>query len=159
MTKELFIRMVENGKESELTVSNPTKESEQALLAGVLSFMDIKLDDNLLRIQQLYADFYTSETNHNFTEINEDVPLKNNENLLALSDNELFKRGMKRNVNDDIVYRCHYICPKCKDEGNHYIYKNRTDITCHNCKHKMPVRELPPGVSEDVYFHAGDYDK
>lgn len=72
------------------------------------------------------------------------------------------KSGVKYDKYRVKQFRCRYVCEKCETKGNHYIYPNRTEITCHECKHDMAVHSVKDdfGTMTDEhnnFFYAGLY--
>ena len=53
--------------------------------------------------------------------------------------NDHYKTGIKIK-NGVKYYRCHYVCEKCGNRGNHYILEKDPSITCHDCGIRMRVR-------------------
>lgn len=156
--RELYIRMIDGGKETELSVSNPNDKTEQLLLAGVLSFMDIELSEEFLRVQKMYADFYDGTFNPVLVENNEKVIVEVATDPKDMNDSELFALGMKRNKQDVLIYRCRYICPKCYYKGNHYINSSLKRMSCRKCESDIFVHKtLASPDEEQTYFYAGNY--
>lgn len=72
------------------------------------------------------------------------------------------KSGVKYDKYRVKQFRCRYVCEKCETKGNHYIYPNRTEVTCHECKHDMAVHSVKDdfGTMTDEhnnFFYAGLY--
>lgn len=160
MTKELFIRMVKDNVETELTVSRPSESLENTLLAGVLSFMDIELSENLLKIQKMYTDFYDGTFNHEFMETNEEICAVITKEENTLTEKDLYEQGLKYDAYKKLTYKCRYRCGECNYTGTHYILPRRKVISCHKCREQLLV--YSPEVSPDaanVHFYAGIYKK
>lgn len=73
-----------------------------------------------------------------------------------------FSTGIRVNDYGKEKFRCHYICPNCNNEGNHYIDENVKLINCHECSYKIkPLSiETEYGVTVDKYnnyYYAGNY--
>jgi DNA-directed RNA polymerase subunit M/transcription elongation factor TFIIS len=60
-----------------------------------------------------------------------------------------FKTGYKIKADDHgnriKLYRTRYICPKCKNKGNHYVPEGTDFVDCHNCQTTMPVKKAVAG--------------
>lgn len=153
--KEIFIKITDEGKEMEMNISQPSKETEQALLSGILGFFNIDVNRSMPYIQKLYEDFYDGSFNPEIIETNESIK---EPDYRSMTSQQLFELGIKISPHDKIMYRCHYICTSCGDEGNRYIDPRFSSTTCHKCKERLFIKT--PEVSPDEFgnhYHAGDY--
>lgn len=155
--KEVYIRIKDGEKESELKINDIDPAHHLAFLDGLFQFFDVTVDFKHLsevyrRSGEAYKDFYDSlDTKANYAE--EKPPAKKvdaeafSKNLQAIVGTEPdapsedhFVTGIKYNSLKEPTYRCRYKCPSCKHESNHYIKPTIVHVKCYNCKRMLKVR-------------------
>jgi hypothetical protein len=68
---------------------------------------------------------------------------------------DFWKTGKKYNDKGDPKYKTAYDCPKCYENGRHYVYKTTTKVACHNCSATLAV-ERANDVPVDSRFEMGE---
>ena len=183
--KELYIRLKDGEKESELRLTEIAEEHKLPLIDGFFKFFNINVDfkemaETYVAVGASYRDFYKNaksvefaETNESFKEEpQEETPAKpvepeidvsalaDSKNYLH-SDDDHYKTGIKTKFGVN-HYRCHYICPNCSNRGNHYIKKDLRLVSCHDCQQQMVVKPASPNGFPETdeftnFFVAGNF--
>lgn len=159
MKKELFMKLTTEGKEVEMSISDPDNMTMNLLLASFVDFLDIEPFENLTKIEQLYLDFYDGSFNPEVLETNEEMKIVRNMNFDIMTTDELFAIGIKRFTDGNIARRCRYTCPECNNTGTRYIVDGKDVAICHECSNKMTIRPSSANSFNKAHIHyfAGDY--
>lgn len=176
--KELYLRMRNGEKESELTIPAFNGDNQLAIIQGVFSFFDVDVNfkemaEIDIRTRQAYASFY-KQGETEFTEIGEDVKLSEPQVKFTQKVNGVEVQEQheeKREVldhhtlgykikNGEKMYRCRYTCQSCGHRTNIYIKESERWISCYSCNKNLKVlpattQPFPARDSFGNFFIAG----
>lgn len=76
------------------------------------------------------------------------------------SETDFHHTGIKFDTYNRPKYRCSYECPKCGENGRHYIPMHITKVSCHKCQTPLvvePATDLGKGTTEEHRDENGNY--
>jgi hypothetical protein len=178
-TKELYLRMKNGEKETELKIPSFNEENQLAIIQGLFSFFDVNVDfkemaEIDIRTRKAYASFY-KEGHTEFMETGEDIKTQPRIGIAKKVDTievgiqeetkvpeeDHFTTGYK--IKNGIkTYRCRYVCTKCAHRANSYITEDTKRVKCYMCSQPMKVtpatdKPFPERDSFGNFFSAGNH--
>lgn len=151
MTKQITFSVVNKEQEVRFSGTDLIQDESYVAMAAFAKAMDVELPYPP-HVETALQNFFPPELEVQKEE--EDHPA--NENYLDT--------GIKMKKIDGVwkeTFRLRYVCPDCKNKGNHYILPDTKHVKCYNCRKPLEVRDatsigFPNKDGYSNFFKAGD---